>query len=120
MPLGKPRSSAAGRDRPVRVDPGERGVAQRGAAHEVEAEVAHVGAAVLVHDHVVEHPGDDAGQVGVLGQRPDSSRTRMRWSRIDTMSARPSGRKPSPDGWPGTSAMTSVLPRPSVATTWLV
>ena len=60
-----------GRDRrrPVGVDAHQRGRAGVRAAHEVEAEAAHVGAAVAVDDHVVEVPGAELADVGVLGDR---------------------------------------------------
>ena len=54
--------------RPVRIDAYEGCGAERGAAHEVEAEVADVGAALGVDDHVVDVPGRHRGQVGVLDQ----------------------------------------------------
>lgn len=57
-----------GGDGAVRVDAGERGVAQGCAAHEVEPEVADEGAAGLVDDHVAENTLGDAGQVGVFAQ----------------------------------------------------
>ena len=35
-----------------------------------------------------------------------------------TISIVPSGRQPSPDGWPGTSTMVSALPASSTVRTW--
>jgi hypothetical protein len=54
----------------VGVDAGHGRPGDRVAGHEVEAEVADVGAAPVVDDHVVEVLGDEPRQVGVLDQRP--------------------------------------------------
>jgi hypothetical protein len=66
--VGEPQVLGHRGDGPVRIDPGERGVAQRRAAHEVEPEVAYEGASGLVDDHVIGHAGHSSGQISMLTQ----------------------------------------------------
>ncbi len=55
-------------DRSVRVDPCQAGGAHRGAGHQVETEITYIGAALLVHHHVVGMAAGHAGQIGMHHQ----------------------------------------------------
>ena len=65
--VGEPQVLGRDARAAVGVDPHERGRLRLAAAHQVEAEVARVGAALAVDDHVVEVAGGELGDVGVLG-----------------------------------------------------
>ena len=67
--VGEPEVLGGDARAAVGVDAHERRGRRVAAAHEVEAEVAGVGAPLAVDDHVVEVPARERRDVGVLGDR---------------------------------------------------
>jgi DNA-binding transcriptional LysR family regulator len=96
VPLGNHRSSAAMLALPSGSIRHDRGRLRLAAAHEVEAEVAGVGAALAVDDHVVEVAGGELGDVGVLGDRAVGARRSTRRSFIETTEQVAVGQPPEP------------------------
>ena len=135
-------SSAATARGAVGVDADQRGRRRVGAGHQVEAEVADVGAAGGVDDHVVEVPAAVLADVGVLGDgavrrpaqdpvvahRDDEQRAVRHPARAPTAGPRPrappprdrsrrpsstgGGRSPTPTSGPRASAGSRRTPRP--------